>query len=481
MRETLKRLIKLSAGYSLVTLIGPLFTLFLTPLYTRVLEPADYGVVDVALTLTGFLSTLAAFGMEGAVSAYFFNAEEQDRRSLVTTALIIVAFLSFVFSCGLFITAPYVSEIVFRQSEKALTLQIASIYIFSAPLYLLLSAILRLRMSVRRVNALGLTYLAALISLNLFFVLELRLQANGVVMANAAAMFIGSVVGIGLAFKPLRGRFSFSWAKTLARSGLMLLPASLGFLLLSNLDRLLLTQYVTQDQIGIYAIANKLASMHAVLFSAIWTAWWPMALQMAITEEGQGKIARMYELFISGSVLLSLALGLFSPEILRVYTREAYIPAAPYAAWLFFYMGPIGVTAAFFQTGLYAKRDIKHISIALILGVCGNIVFNLILDPLWGVWGATISTVLAGVIWAGYCIISGQQVMHLKIRWARVLTLLTITLIWLLCNTYGLLADVKIKMVVILLYIPLFFALDFISQREVRASLSYLKEKLFDR
>jgi len=45
LRQTLARVIRLTAGYSLVTLLGPVFTVVLTPLYTRLLVPADYGVV----------------------------------------------------------------------------------------------------------------------------------------------------------------------------------------------------------------------------------------------------------------------------------------------------------------------------------------------------------------------------------------------------------------------------------------------------
>lgn len=437
MRETLKRLIKLSAGYSLVTLIGPLFTLFLTPLYTRVLEPADYGVVDVALTLSALLGALAGFGIEGAVSAYYFETEDAERRNMATTAVMIVAMIGVIFSVSLFIFAPYLSRLVFHQVEQTLTLQVLTIHVFCAPLYALLSALLRLRMGIRRVNALGLSYLAVLIGLNVFLVLGLHLKANGIVMANAGAMFTGCVIGLALAAQPLRGKFSSAWARKLLITGVALLPASLSYLLLSNLDRLLLTQFVTQDEIGLYAIANKLASMESVVVSAVWAAWWPMALEMANTPDGKIRIARIYELFMAGSILLSLALGLFAPEILRFYTREAYVPAAPYAAWLFLYMGPIGLTAAFFQIGLYTKRQMRHISIALVFSVIVNVALNLLLDPAWRVWGATIATVVAGVVWAGYCVWSSQRAMFIAPNWGRICFVTALYLGILIINSVG--------------------------------------------
>ena len=43
MRQTMKRFTKLAAGYSSVTLLGPVVTILLVPLCTRLLEPTGYG------------------------------------------------------------------------------------------------------------------------------------------------------------------------------------------------------------------------------------------------------------------------------------------------------------------------------------------------------------------------------------------------------------------------------------------------------
>jgi hypothetical protein len=47
----LRQLARLMAGYSLALFVGPIFTILLTPLYTRVLSPADYAVLDTLTAL----------------------------------------------------------------------------------------------------------------------------------------------------------------------------------------------------------------------------------------------------------------------------------------------------------------------------------------------------------------------------------------------------------------------------------------------
>lgn len=101
MRATLTRLARMTASYSLVTLLGPLFTVVLTPLYTRVLSPADYGVVDVALTLSMLLNLLATLGLDQALSAHFFDGESAYQRNLVTTAVLCVGGTGLLFGASL--------------------------------------------------------------------------------------------------------------------------------------------------------------------------------------------------------------------------------------------------------------------------------------------------------------------------------------------------------------------------------------------
>ena len=60
MRETLKRLTKMTAGYGMVQWAGPIVSLIFTPIITRFLDPADYGIQDYVLTIS------SAVGIGGA-------------------------------------------------------------------------------------------------------------------------------------------------------------------------------------------------------------------------------------------------------------------------------------------------------------------------------------------------------------------------------------------------------------------------------
>ncbi len=426
MHETLNRLFRLAAGYSLVTLAGPLFTIILTPLYTRALSPADYGVVDVAATLSAFVILAALVGMDQALSAHFFDGDTPVQRNLVRTAVIFAGGAGLCVGTGLTLAAEPLAYWLFKDIGRKYILYLLAINAVSAPIYAVIAAALRLWMRVRQINVLGLAFLLATVLSNVVLVLGFHLKATGVVAANVIANVFACGVALWLARDVWRGQFAFPLLKQLALTGLSLLPGAIGYLAFANMDRLILTQFVPFSDLGLYSIANKLASMLYVLLSAVWNAWWPMALEMANQSGAPRLYARMFEYFLVACTGLALGVGIFAPEILMVFTRDLYVPAAPYALTLMVYSGPIGFAAGFFQIGLFVRKKTQWVSVAYLFAAAANIVLNLVLCPRIGVWGSVWATVIAGGILLTGIFIPSQRALPVPYHLGRVLSLSTV-------------------------------------------------------
>lgn len=420
MRETLKRLIKLSAGYSLVTLIGPLFTILLTPLYTRVLEPSDYGVVDVAMTLSNLLSLFATLSLDQSLNSLFFDGDDDYRRNLVTTALSIVIVLGCIGGLALFVLAKPAAILLFNNESREITLRILSLNLVFSPVYSVCAVALRLRMGVRRVNALGLVYFFTLALMNILLVLVAGLKATGIVAAYAGASVVGAITGLILIRKPLHGAYTSQLARRLIKTGVGMMPAILGLMLIANADRLILTQYVSPSDLGIYAIANKVASLINITISLVLSAWVPMAIQMSKNEDAPRQFAKIYEYFLAGACILALTAAVFMNEIIQIVARPLYASAAPYAILLMAYTGPILASAALFSIGLYAKQQTHRLSWAYYVAAPLNVGLNLIFIPAWGIWGAILTTLIAGTVLTVMVYVLSQPVFFVPYRWLRI-------------------------------------------------------------
>jgi O-antigen/teichoic acid export membrane protein len=396
MRQTLKRLAKLTAGYSLVTLLGPVVTILLVPLYTRVLAPADYGVVDIALTFASLVGIFVNLGIDQALNAFFFDDGPDHQRDLITTAALFVGGCGLVVGIATAALAAPLAMLLFKDPGRSPIFYLLALSSVTSPVYGMVSAGLRLQMRVKRVNALGLTYLFATVATNILLILIVHLDAIGIIIANAVTNLTACGLSLILARDVLFGRFSRSLLLPLVRTGLHLLPGTVSVVLLLQVDRLMLTQFVSTGDIGLYSIANKLASMIWVMFSAVGIAWNPMALEMANQPDAPRQYARVFEYSAIAWMWSALGLGLFAPEILTVFTRAAYVPAAPFTLALLIFNGPVSMAAGYFGTILFACKRTRWMSLPMIIAGVVNVILNLILDPLIGVWGAVWATVLAG-------------------------------------------------------------------------------------
>lgn len=423
MRATLARVARLTAGYSLVTLAGPLFTVLLTPLYTRVLTPADYGVVEVATALGSFANTLVLLALDQALNAHFFTGDATRQRQLVTTALGMVLGLGLLMSLLLAVGAGPLARFLFDDPARRPLILLIAVSATTTPLYTLTLAALRLQTQVRRANGLALGLLLVTVTTTVTLVLGFGFKATGVVAASVLGSVCACALGLLLAWPVLGGRFAWAHAGPLLRTALTLLPGALSLLILSGADRLLLTQFVSATELGLYSTANKLAALLYVGLSAIWHAWWPLALEMAPRPEGPRQIARMLEYLTAFSLTAALGLGAFAPQILQVFTRALYVPAAPYALVLMFYTGPLTILFQMFFIGLYVRQRTHWISAAYLVAGASNVALNLWWDPLWGVWGAVWATIAAGGLLAVVAFAAGQRVYPVQYRLGRLLLL----------------------------------------------------------
>jgi O-antigen/teichoic acid export membrane protein len=429
MRQTLMRLAKLTAGYSLVTLLGPIVTILLVPLYTRVLAPADYGVVDIALTFASLIGICINLGIDQALNAFFFDDGPDHQRNLITTAALFAGGCGLVAGMAMAALATPLAVALFKDADRSPIFYLLALSSITSAIYGIMSAGLRLQMRVKRVNVLGLTNLAATVVINIALILVLHLGATGIIIANVVTSLIVCVLSLILARDVLFGRFSRALLLPLVRTGLHLLPGTVSVVFLLQVDRLMLTQFVSTGDIGLYSIANKLASMIWVVFSAVGIAWNPMALEMANQPDAPRQYARVFEYSAVAWMWSAFGLGLFSPEILTIFTRPAYVPAAPYALALFIFNGPVSMAAGYFGTILFACKRTRWMSLPTITAGAVNVILNLILDPVFGVWGAVWATVIAGgVMMIGLYWLSWRG-MRVPYRMSKVLVLFTVYLV----------------------------------------------------
>lgn len=397
-RQRLLQLTRLTAGYSLTSLVGPLFSILLTPLYMRALSPADYAVWDTSM-MFGLLSfALGTLGLNGAISAFFYDRDDHYSRSIVTTATLMALGWSSVVALGLALLAPPLAEFTFGSRDMAPIIRLVALNVPPAVFNTLLIAVLRLRLAVVRANIVAITQIVLLPLTIVLFVLGWGWGVFGIQLATLLVSLVLALLGLALTWRDSWGRPDGALALPLLRAGLPFLPNTLAFWALGYLDRLLLPLFgISLSERGLYAVANRLASVLAIITTPFQSAWGPLALSLRHEPDAPALYSKVLTYFMAGSLGLALALGLFAHEILLVLAllvgKSSYLPAAPYVG-LLSYMAVANGAIVCVGIGAYLAKRTAALAWATAGGALVNLILNLLLIPRFGIWGASWATAL---------------------------------------------------------------------------------------
>jgi O-antigen/teichoic acid export membrane protein len=481
MRQILKRLIRMVAGYGLIQWAGPFLSLLFTPLITRVLTPGDYGVADYINTVGGAIATIALFALPQAVVAHFNNHPETSwQRHITGSAFTISLVIGIVGGAGVFLAAPALAAATpLTQDYANLFRLLGATLVFSLGGAILVSAA-QAALQVRWGMILSVTAVVCTVFGNVFFILVLRLGVVGMLLTPAtlsvATFLVALILTRRMIGPPVR-----AVANRLLRTGATLLPSTLAAWGLLVADRLILAQYVSAEQLGFYAIANKIASLLYVMIAPLFAAYVPLALSLQNDPLAKQRYASLARYIIGAVLFASLALGLYATEILAVLTRTAYLPAAKYVG-LLSYMHVFGAIYTVLSTGSLAGKRFAAITWTSIIGVGVNLALNFWLIPIWGVWGATIATFLS------YAVSPVLLYFWLRRRYpipypAARITLAVLVQIGLLAlgqliPAQAFLIDVAIKLLLLLSLPIAFILLRIITPYEVEQGLLFIRVRL---
>src|SRR3954466_4442559 len=165
LRSNFRQLIRTTLGYSLNTLVGPIFTLLLTPLYTRVLGVDNYGVIGVLTPLGVLMFLLGLLGLTSALPVLYYDPDRREQqRQIVASALWVALIWSAALGGCVFVGAVPITRIAVGQLMRDDMPALVRLMVIGLPfgvMYSIQTTVLRLHFAVWRANLLALLYILA--------------------------------------------------------------------------------------------------------------------------------------------------------------------------------------------------------------------------------------------------------------------------------------------------------------------------------
>jgi O-antigen/teichoic acid export membrane protein len=253
----------------------------------------------------------------------------------------------------------------------------------------------------------------------------LRQGALGNLRAQLLAAALMAVPALWITFRS--GRPSWSWpliSMSLAFS-LPLLPHLLGNWVLNVSDRIVLENYVSRAELGLYTLGYQFGMVLSIVGIALNNAWAPFFYQRADDHGSR----RLVTLSISYQVLLmswlALAMALLSREVIQIMANPAFWSAYLVVPWVV--LGYFARYLYFFPvSGLFFAKRTKVIPVATVLAGALNIALNLWFVPHYGIMAAAVDTAIGFLFLLGLVFVLGQRRYPIGYEYGRLARAFTI-------------------------------------------------------
>ncbi len=407
--------------YGVGMVLSKLASFIMLPIYTHYLTPADYGVMELLATTIDVIGTVAGIGLANSVVKFHAEYNDpQEKREVLSTASMATVGIAMLVALGGFAFSSGLSELILKDAGRPLYFQVFFLIYLLTTAEALPLLYLRIRNRSRLFVALSLAKLIGMLSLNILFVVYLRMGVLGVLYSS---LIVTGLSGLTLSTFMLRQtglHFSLTKLKAMASFSYPLMFVYLGNFMLVFSDRYFLSQYGDIAQVGIYSLAYKFAFLlSALAFTPFGMVWGPQRFEIARRADAREIFSRVFvylNIVVGG---IGMGLALFVEDFIEVMSAPAYHPAHRLVAILLAAQVMHHWTA-YANMGLLLKNRTGLFARASYIGVAAVIGLNFLLIPPWGMYGAAAATLLAYGVRFTAVNIAAQRIYPIDYRWATI-------------------------------------------------------------
>lgn len=366
-------------------------SLITAPIFTRILEPSDYGITSVFASWENIIGIFATLSLAGGVYNNAMLDYESDINGY-TSSMLALSTLSSALVYSICIITNFLYPDLFK---------IPTSYLVFMWVQTLLNATITFWLMRKRFSynyksvlrySLGNALLSPVFALLAIFSFPGNKAYAKIIGAGFSTVIIGAII-FYQTFK--RGKKTYVkkyWTYALKFS-LPLIPHYLSYVVLGSCDKIMINNIIGEAEAGIYSVANSLAYTVNIIFSSINMSLIPYTLQ-TIKKGEYASLKKISSACIGLVAVICAGVTLFAPEIMAVLAPSSYSGAIVVVPPVICGLLASFVFSFFGNIEFYHKKT-KYMSIASITVAIVNIVLNAIFIPLLGYIAAAYTTLFS--------------------------------------------------------------------------------------
>lgn len=436
--SALKRLGRNAFIYGLGMILSRAASFIMLPVYTRLLSPADYGILNLLQLTQDVLVLVLAAGLQNGVYNFFYKRKsETDQNRVITTAFLLTTVLNGLGALALLLAAPLVAEKLLGGAGNAHLVRIAAVTFALEACTSVPMILMQARQMASLYTVVSTSRLVLQLSLNILLLVVLGMGVKGILLSSLVTTV---VVGTGLLIWMIRQTglgFDRQAVRDLARFGIPYKFVAAATFILTYADRFFLKAFHGLEAVGLYSLAYQFGFMMFTLGpTPFLRAWNPQRFEMARQSAHRRDPFYNDGLRLLSVLTVTLAVGvsLYVRPVLRIMSDASFHSAATIV--------PVVVLAYVVQTwtfvgefGIQISEKTKFAAYGAWISAAGILVFYALLIPPLGGFGAALATLLGFCLRFAAFYYWGQRLWPVAYSWGPSLRLLAYGVAVVLLNT----------------------------------------------
>jgi O-antigen/teichoic acid export membrane protein len=384
----------------LVYSFGALFvkgiSFFLLPLFTKMLSPEEYGMLDLLTTFSNLVDVTLSLGLFQFVYMEYFHLDEEGKRKLIRSIITIFLRISGV----LYLLTLVISVWLFQwaspdmKSIWILLVMITNYLTFFQGLVILIMKINRMAV---RVTVYQVVYGVVSIILNVYSVYVLSQGVDGIIWSNMVSVGLSFIYAVYYLYKQT-GLFQSLEKGELSRIiklSLPFVPNALAIWGMLSLNRWILLNYCSLFEVGIFSVALKFSSLFdPLVIQPFLAAYTPKTLERFAKGDYR---QHLLNYGIGAFVFFGIA-GVILRFLASCMIDDAYSGALDLII-------PLSISGCFILMTsmsniiLIHRKRVKWILVSVLTGTAVNVLLTFVLVTNYLSMGAAVASVVGNILW----------------------------------------------------------------------------------
>lgn len=372
-----------------------ILSLIISMMIARYLGPSNFGSINYIASFIALFTSVSTLGLDGIIVNELVKGEKASNDIVGTS--IVIRFIAGLLSIICVLTLVY----LFNQNNKLL-LTIAFLQSLSLPLKAFESINFWFQYQLKS-KYIVVSQIAAYI-LTSSYKLFLLFTDKGVVWFSASlsieVLFVSVMMVYAYSSKNgLRFKFSPQLVKSMLSRSYHFILAGIMATIYTQIDKVMLGNMIDTHSVGVYTAAVTVSVIWSFIPIAVIESLRPVIMELRSKDfySYEVKLKQLFSIVLWISILFSLGIAVFGKWIIAILFGDQYFGAHKVlyfysAGMIFSYIGNVR------SLWLICEEQYKYVQFFSIAGAITNIILNLFMISLWGIYGAAIATSMTQII-----------------------------------------------------------------------------------